>query len=161
VDRERHAQLTTLLILSLVFALVLLQKTGWEWLRPAKPKSEPSPEQAIYTMLDAARAGNVRAYLSAYTGPMAAALRQSIVEATEPGFAKYLKDSGAEVQAVAISKPETLSSEQVKVRVDYVYRDRNEVQIMYLEKEAGKWKIAKVDTAEQADPPVPFGAPAP
>ena len=123
------------------------------------PKPEPSPQDAIYAMLDAARAGDVKAYLASYTGQMDAALRQSLAETTEAGFAKYLTDSNAAVKGIAISEPQPLTDREVKVRVEYVYQDRNEAQTMYLEKGASGWKIARVDGAERVKTLVPYGTP--
>jgi hypothetical protein len=43
--------------------------------------------------------------------------------------------------------------------VEYVYQDRNEAQIMHLEKAGNDWKIARVDGAERVKTPVPYGTP--
>ena len=43
----------------------------------------PPPQDAIYVMLDAARAGDVRKYLAAYTGQMEASLKQAVSESGE------------------------------------------------------------------------------
>ena len=89
-------------------------------------------------MLDAARIGDVKSYMASYTGQMDSALKQSLAETTEAGFAKYLKDSNAAVKGIAISEPQPLTDREVKVRVEYVYQDRNEAQTMYLEKGPGR-----------------------
>ena len=84
-------QIVTVLVLTVAAGIALGRKAGWRL--PATPRAattEQSPQAAIYAMLDAARAGDVKAYLASYTGPMEAALRQTIAETTEPVFAKYL-----------------------------------------------------------------------
>ncbi len=48
---------------------------------------------------------------------------------------------------------------EVKVKVEYVFQDRNEVQWMYLEKSGNSWRIARVDTAERIQTLVPYGTP--
>src|SRR5260370_42606557 len=78
--------------------------------------------------------GDVKAYLASYTGQMESALKQSLAETTEAGFAKYLKDSNAAVKGIAISEPQSLTDREGKVRVEYGYQDRNEAQTMYLKK---------------------------
>jgi hypothetical protein len=110
-------------------------------------------------MLDAARVGDVKTYLSSYTGQMETALKQSISETSESGFSKYLKDQNASIKGIAISEPQTLTDREVKVRVEYVYQDRNEAQLMFLEKAAGGWRIARVDSTERVKTLVPYGTP--
>jgi hypothetical protein len=167
MTKERKTQAVTIIALAAAFGVVLAQKSGWMLSdvkmadivqRPA-PKSDPSPQDAIYAMLDAARVGDVKAYLASYTGQMDSALKQSLAETTEAGFAKYLKDSNATVKGIAISEPQPLTDREVKVRVEYVYQDRNEAQTMYLEKGGEGWKIARVDSAERVKTLVPYGTP--
>jgi hypothetical protein len=167
MTKERKTQVATITVLAAALGVVLAQKTGWKLsqvkvsdiVQPAAPKAEPSPQNAIYAMLDAARAGDVKAYLASYSGQMDAALKQSLAETTEKGFAKYLIDSNAAVKGIAISEPQPLTDREVKVRVEYVYQDRNEAQTMYLEKGAAGWKIARVDGAERVKTLVPYGTP--
>lgn len=167
MTQERKTQIVTVVVLAAALGVVLAQKSGWkiasvkvaDMVQPAAPKAEPSPQDAIYAMLDAARAGDVKAYLANYTGEMDTALKQSLAETTEAGFSKYLKDSNAAVKGVAISESQSLTDREVKVRVEYVYQDRNEAQMMYLQKGAGGWKIARVDGAERVKTLVPYGTP--
>jgi len=167
MKQERKAQLLTIVLMASALLVVLGQKSGWRMpkirasdLAPkAAAKAEPTPQDAIYGMLDAARAGDVKAYLASYTGQMESALRQSLAETTESGFAKYLKDSNAAIKGVAISEPQSLTDREMKVRVEYVYQDRNEAQTMYLEKLPGAWKIARVDGVERVKTLVPYGTP--
>lgn len=155
--RERKARLATLLALAGALALVIGQKANW---RPAAaPKTAPTPQDAIYAMLDAARAGDVKAYLASYTGQMEAGLKQSLAESSQSKFAAYLKDSNAAIKGVAISEPQSLTDREMKLRVEYVYQDRNEAQTMYLEKTAAGWKIARVDGVERVKTLVPYGTP--
>lgn len=45
------------------------------------------------------------------------------------------------------------------MRVEYVYQDRNEVQMMYLEKRPSGWKISRTDGDERVETLVPYGTP--
>jgi len=166
---DHHKKIITAAVLAGALALVWGQKNGWRFsnvsdqlsqisLKP-QPKPDPTPQDTIYGMLDAARAGDVKAYLANYSGQMTTALQQSVTETTEPKFAQYLKDSNAAIKGVAISEPQQLSDTQVKVRVEYVYQDRNEAQFMYLEKQSGVWKIVQVDSTERVKTLVPYGTP--
>jgi hypothetical protein len=147
-----------------LLALVALRTNGWRW--PAVLgdgqsswfKSAPAtPEDAIYAMLDAARAGDTRAYLDAFSGPMRDQLLQIVKESSEPNFAAYLKSQNAAFQGVAVSLTDHPSDTEAQVRVEYVYSDRNEVQSVSLREEASRWKIFKVAGAEQVKTLVPFG----
>ena len=110
-------------------------------------------------MLDAAREGNPRKYLAAHTGQMEAALKQAIAEKGEAAFAAYLKQFNAPIKGIAILEPQVLTDREVKLRVEYVYQDRNEAQIMYLEKVSGAWRIARVESTERVKTLIPYGTP--
>ena len=157
MNRQRIAQILTVIILGVVLGAIAAQKSGWSWrnLRPV----EQTPEDAVYAMLDAARNGDVKRYLVAYSGPMAATLRQTIADSSEAGFRQYLQDTNASLKGVAVMAPEKVSDREVTVRVEYVYQDRNEAQIMSLEKISSGWKIVKVDAAQRVKTLIPYGTP--
>jgi hypothetical protein len=161
MTRQRKAQLVTLGVLAAALAAVAVRRYGWNprdlLLRASK--TEAGPQDAVYAMLDAAREGNVRKYLAAHTGQMEAALRQTISEKGEAGFATYLKQFHAPIKGIAILEPQPLTDREVRVRVEYVYQDRNEAQSMYLEKLSGAWKIARVEAAERVKTLIPYGTP--
>jgi hypothetical protein len=123
------------------------------------PPGAPEPQDTIYAMLNAARAGDVKAYLAAYTDSMEAALRQTVAESSEPAFAQYLRSSAASIKGVATSDPEKISGAEAKVRVEYIYQERNEAQTMYLEKRPNGWKIARADAGERVPTLIPYGTP--
>lgn len=168
MNADKKAKIVTALVLAGALSVVLGQKYGWKVPnvkvsdlapRAAVPKADPTPQDAIYAMLDAGRVGDVKTYMASYTGQMEASLRQSVAETTESGFSKYLKDQNATIKGIAISEPQTLTDREVKVRVEYVYQDRNEAQLMYLEKNPAGWKISRVDTTERVKTLVPYGTP--
>ena len=154
MTRERKAQLVTLAVLLAALGAGLARKTAWHL--PAATAQDP--QDAVYAMLNAARAGDVKAYLASYSGPMESALRQSLAETTEPGFAKYLRDSNAAIKGIVVSDPQ-ITGLEAKVRVEYVYQDRNEAQIMYLEKTLDGWKISRANSDEPVKAPIPYGTP--
>lgn len=142
----------------LITALVVLGALGVAIVRK-KGVSPADPRDAIYAMLDAARAGDTRVYLAQYTGPMEASLKQALVEKGEAGFSTYLQTANAELKGLAVQEPKPVSGSEVQVQVEYVYRDRNEAQILFLEKRPEGWKIARVDSAERIKTLVPYGTP--
>ena len=160
MTKQRQAQVLTVAVLAIAVAVAVVGRSGWKLPTPARvEKAAPTPQDAIYSMLDAAREGDVKKYLSFYTGQMEGSLKQTIAESGEPSFAKYLRESNASVKGIAINEPQPLTDREVKVRVEYVYQDRNEVQYMYLEKAGDAWKIARVDAAERVKTLVPYGTP--
>jgi len=156
VNKQRIAQILTVLILAAVLGGTLAKKNGWTF-RTTRVV-EATPEDAIYAMLDAARKGDVQKYLAAYSGPMQASLRQSITESSDSAFRQYLQDTNATLKGVAVMAPE-INDREAKARVEYVYQDRNEAQNMYLEKTATGWKITRVETAQRVKTLVPYGTP--
>jgi hypothetical protein len=151
VNKQRVAQILTVLILAGVLGGTLAKKNGWT-LRTTR-------EDAIYAMLDAARKGDVAKYLAAYSGSMQTSLRQSIAESSNSAFSQYLQDTNAALKGVAVMAPEITSDREAKARVEYVYQDRNEAQNMYLEKTTTGWKITRVETAQRVKTLIPYGTP--
>lgn len=162
MTKERKAQAITIVVLLGAVAFAGYRKgafQGIELSRPNVVKADPTPQDVIYGMLDAARDAKVSDYLASYTGQMEQALRKAIAEQGEAGFAKYLRETNAPIKGIALQEPQSLTEREVKVRVEYVFQDRNEVQFMYLEKAGNSWKIARVDSAERIQTLVPYGTP--
>jgi hypothetical protein len=151
MSKQRKAQIATIGVLVAVVAVIALRRTS------QTPRRESTPQDAIYAMLDAARDGNVRKYLSYYADPMQASLKQTIAESAD--FSRYLRDSNAPIKGIAINEPEKLTELEVKARVEYVYQDRNEIQYVYLQKIGGDWRIVRMDAAERIKTPIPYGTP--
>ena len=105
------------------------------------------------------REGNLPKYLGAHTGAMEASLRRAAAEIGEARLLESLREKNAPVKGVAIQEPERLSERESKARVEYVFDNRNEVQIVYLEKAGERWKIARVENAQRIETLVPYGTP--
>ncbi len=153
MTKERKAQIVTVAVLAAAVVGIVVFK------RVPTTAAPPKPQDAVYRMLDAARDGDVKKYLSAYSGQMEVSLRQAITETGEAAFSKYLKDSNAAIKGVAIMEPQSLTEREVKLKVEYVYQDRNETQQMYVENTPGGWRIARVDSAKRVKTLVPYGTP--
>lgn len=160
MNQERKAQIVTVVILAMGLGIAAYRKGSFQFRNTViAEKPSMTPQDVVYAMLDAAREGDVRKYVALYTGQMESALKQVVSESSESGFSKYLKDSNAAIKGVAVNEPAPVTDTEVKLRVEYVYQDRNEVQFMYLEKAGDKWRIARVDGAERAKTLVPYGTP--
>jgi len=164
--QNRNAQLLTGILIAAIAAFLVAKQRG---LTPESvseavtsatvEKAPPSPQDAVYAMLDAARDGNVPGYMSHFTGQMTTLLDQSLAENGEAKFAEYLKRTNAPIKGVAINEPQKLTEREVKARVEYVYTDRNEVQNMFLVKIGEVWKIERLEETERIKTLIPYGTP--
>ncbi len=116
------------------------------------------PRDVIYAMLDAARDGLVHDYLACYAGHLERTLRQSMEEMGAERFSEFLRERNEDIKGIAMNAPEK-SGSKARVRVEYVYADRNEVQQVYLEAAGSTWKIAGVSEIRRVETPVPYGTP--
>ena len=145
MKKSRKAQATTLALLPAAAGFAIVRNM------PSSSAGQ-GPQDTVYAMLNAAKAGDVKAYLASYTGQMEASLRQTLT-------ANYLKDSHAAIKGVAVSDPQKITDLEAKVRVEYIYQDRNEVQMVYLEEGPAGWKISRVDSDERVQTLIPYGTP--
>ena len=151
----------TLAFVVVLLAVVLVRKdpaliSSWTaWIRNETAPASRSPEDAIYAMLDAERAGDTKAYLDAFSGPIHDRLQQVIKEESPAKFGSYLVRN-ADFQGVAITVTGQPTEDEVRARVEYVYGDRNEVQKLQLERHEGRWRIVQVAGAESIRSLFPF-----
>src|SRR5262245_11449996 len=107
MSKERQAHIVTVLILAAVVGVALLRKTNvGASFAVLVERSEPTPQDTVYDMLDAGKEGDVEKYISSHTGEMAESLRRTIAEATD--FAQYLRKSNAAIKGIAVAEPQWL-----------------------------------------------------
>src|ERR1039457_6046946 len=106
------------------------RKAGW-FGGTATPAAtyEEAMSAAVYATIDAARAGDASRYLAGYTGPMRVALQRSLDDGGAAAFARYLRSLDAGVKGLAVWV-ESGAGREAKARVEYVYQERNEVQVL-------------------------------
>jgi hypothetical protein len=156
VKHKAAARIVTILVLAAAVGIVVARKTDFRFNRLTE-QQQSSPQDAIYSMLDAARSGDVARYLSSYTGEMSQSLARA--KSDSPDFAKYLRDSNAQLKGIAVMEPQPQPDGQVELRVEYVYQDRNEAQFFFLAKTRDGWKISRVETSERVKTLIPYGTP--
>jgi hypothetical protein len=149
-------------VFAVVFVVVLLALGKWRlpanfWPAWKSSVASETPQDAIYGMLDAARAGDTKTYLDWFAGEIRDQLLQIVRENSEPTLAAYLKSQNSAFHGVAVSVTDRPSQTEATVRVEYVYSGHNEVQDVYLRKGSSGWKIVKVANAEPAKTLFPFG----
>src|SRR6185436_12170813 len=128
MTQQQKARYLTIAVIGTVVVVIAGQKAGWKLPTGTAALRPPEPRDTIYQMLDAARVGDAAAYLRCFTGQMEATLGQSQSEMGAQAFSQYLVSTNKEVKGVALSEPAALTDREVRVRVEYVYQDRNEVQ---------------------------------
>lgn len=167
MKKESKARAVTIAVIAVAALVTIGRQAGWRLPGPeavsvvatASPQAQSKPQDVIYRMLDAAAQGDIPAYLDCYSGPLLRGLRQSRDEMTPDGFARYLVETNRQIKGIAIAEPAAMSESEVEVRVEFVYRDRNEAQQFSLEKLSGEWKIAQVSKTERVETLVPYGTP--
>ena len=139
-------------------AIALFGAIGVGILRNRKAPSETvGPEATVFAMIQAARTGNVSRYLASYGAPALENLRQTIREQGETAFADEIRRSNATIQGIAAADPE-ITGDSAKIRVEYIYTDRTQVQRLSLIRYPKGWLIVGTEEEELARMPVPFGA---
>lgn len=166
MNRARQAQTITAVVLTALVLFLVTRRPQTSAPEPAPASAPvtaaptgPTPQDAVYAMLDAARAGEVTTYLRYFEGELAASLRQSAAEQGDARFAQYLKDSNAPVKGIAVSEAPGAPAGEARLRVELVYADRNEAQLVHLQKAGAEWKIVKLETASRVKTLVPYGTP--
>ena len=157
MSREYTAKLVTILLLSGLAILVWVRRSA---VSASGQGAADGPVETVYAMLAAARRGDVEAWLSHYSAPLEVILRRTASEKGYAGLRNYLIQSKADIKGIALTGPKPVSDREVQIRVEYVFKDRNEAQTMYLENRSGPWRIYRVDDTERVKTLVPYGAPA-
>jgi hypothetical protein len=159
---KRPAVLTGLFILILL-SLIFLRTHGWRvaegvsaLFSHTRPRAA-TPEDTIYGMLDAARAGNTAVYVDTFSGSLQQQIQQAIRESGKTQFASYLTAQSSSFQSVALSVADQPSNLEARLRVEYVYTNRNEVQTFHLKKSEGRWKIISISGTDQIKTLIPYG----
>src|ERR1700761_7498664 len=126
--------LLTVTFLALLVGLIFLRTHGWRLpvsvsgLFSRAQAVPATPEDTVYRMLDAARAGNTAVYVNTFSGPLQQQIQQVIRESGQKQFASYLTGQSLSFQSVALSVTDQPSDLEARLRVEYVYSNRNEVQ---------------------------------
>jgi len=112
-------------------------------------------------MSDAARKGDVQAYLDCFSGSLRQSLEKTAADMGEVRFSEYLKKLNNEMTGIAVSNFEKVSEDTATLRVEFVYRGKNEAQNHRFKLIDGKWKIDSLDNAEGVPTLIPYGTKVP
>jgi hypothetical protein len=144
------------LIVLLGALLVFTQRERWKGMLSAE-KSAATPEDVIWQMTDAARTGEVQAYLDCFSGTLRQTLDKTAAEMGAAKFKAYLQQRNAEVTGIAVSALEQPEAQTAALRVEFVCRGKSEAQKHHFKCLNGQWHIERVDGGEQIPLPSPYG----
>ncbi len=157
--KKRLPVIVTILLIAAAFIL-LTQRERLSGLKWGTQKPVASPEDVIWRMSDAAREGNVQAYLDCFSGALRQNLNKTATEMGQAQFSQYLKKLNDEMTGIAVSDLEQANEQSATLKVEFVFRGKNEAQKHHFKLADGKWTIDAVDDAQRLKVLIPYGAPA-
>ena len=116
-----------------------------------------TPEEAIQSMLDASRRGDIRAYLDCFTSAFRPQLEATRQQMGEGRFRAYLVESQAPVVGVATTRLPEAGPDRARCEVEFVLRDKNQRQTVELRKQGERWRIETMSQAVYVKPVIPYG----
>jgi len=124
-------------------------------------RGRATPEVVVQQSLAAARTGSVRDYLTCFGGALRDQMEATRRELGEERFAQSLQRRATQTVGVATSRvpSEPAGSTDVVLRVEQVFRDRNEVQDFVLARRWGRWRIVALGVSNTKQMPIPYGTP--
>jgi len=125
--------------------------------RPAQEEPALAAEECLRNTLDAARKGDVAAYLSSFGGAFHQRLQHEVEQRGNAAFAADLRRAAQARKGHAIYAPESDGPGAYVITVESVYADRNERQAYRLERSAGNWLITAVEPARGYTPRTKYG----
>ncbi len=159
--RKRPQYAAAFLTLAIVFialiSAMMLRRTNDS--KPTDASRAETPESTVAKMLDAAKKGNVDAYLDCFAGDLLSTFESRMSGQSSERVSSELKNSEQDLQAHAISRGKDIGEIEVMLDVEKIYRDFNKRQEMRLRKVGDRWKIVEIQAAESFSPPIPYGTP--
>ena len=153
MKKRLPAIVTLLLIGSALVVLTQRQRfSGWQ-----SQRETATPEDIVWRMSDATREGDVQAYLDCFSGALKQNLQRTADDMGESQFGQYLKSLNSELTGIAVSDLEQPDGQTATLKVEFVFRGKNEAQKYNFTLFAGGWKITKVDGSEQIKTLIPYG----
>jgi hypothetical protein len=151
------------IFLALLLGLIFLRTHGWKLppnltrILSGSRTTPATPEDTVYGMLDAARAGDTTVYVDTFSGPLQQQIQQAVRESGKRQFSSYLAGQSASFQSVALSVTDQPSDVEARLRIEYIYSNRNEVQMYHLRKFDSRWKIVGISGTDLTKTLIPWG----
>jgi hypothetical protein len=111
----------------------------------------------IRNMSRYSREGRVEEYLNCFEPELRTRLERARDEMKRNKFADSLRRRAAPVRGIAFSDEIRLDEETIRIKVEWVFEDRNEIQHFMLKKAGDVWKIVDMTEARYKKPIIPYG----
>lgn len=117
--------------------------------------------QPVEDAFAAAKDGNLDRYLDQFSGPLRGQLARSRAEKGDGFLRDYLARLSGPIKGIAVHVDcqEMTGAGSVRVPVEFIYADRNEMQRFSLQRSAGRWRIARIESVRAARTLIPYGTP--
>lgn len=139
------------------FIISLLLTAGLACDRAQSPTAVTTPSERVQAMSRLAEEGSADEYVDCFTGKLKAKIEQTREDMTDEEFGAVIRKRAGAVKGVAISNREELADGGVRLRVDWVFADRNEIQTFTLRADGDDWKIAEITDSQYEKPEIPYG----
>lgn len=147
------------LILKILPVLLMLGAFIFFVRRDREETAALGPEEILLNMAVALGEGQVEEFLDCFGGRLGLSLRAIVDENETQEVSRWLKNRGTQIKGFAVTEVVNMSAEQVLVRTETVYGDRNSGQEFILESEGGEWKIVQSDFEAVQEWETNFGKP--
>lgn len=117
------------------------------------------PQDAVNAFFNAARDGDVQAYLRLTTGQLRTSLEQLRRQQGAEVFRENMQRSLDGIKGQAVRKLPQSPVGAAAFEVELIFSDRNEVQTFVLEPVGAGWAIASIEAARVYRPEIPYGTP--
>jgi hypothetical protein len=149
--KERIATGLTVLVIAGILAYALI-------VRPGGDSEADSPDAAVSRMHEAAKRGDIVAYLDCFTGRLRDRMEQAREDMGDDRFRRHLQETAAQVKGIAVSDQEERRG-KARMRVEFVHAEFHEAQWISVRVERGQWRIYAMGESERVIPPVKYGTP--
>lgn len=115
------------------------------------------PEAPVWNMFKAAGSADVKGYLNCFSEQIVDKIKATIEEMGYDQFRRYLRNMDESIMGIAITDRENIAEDKIRLKVELVFRDRNEVQKIVVGKERGAWKIVEMSDSARIKTLIPYG----
>jgi hypothetical protein len=120
-----------------------------------------SPALPVEEAIEAAQKGDIDGYLARFTDPLSAQLTRLRAEKGDAYLRDYLTRLTAPVRGITadLNRRESVGPDTIRLPIEFVYADHNEMQRFLLRQERGQWRISGVDLVRSSPTLIPYGTP--
>jgi hypothetical protein len=129
---------------------------------PSPPVEEGvTPATPVEAAMEAAKRGDLDAYLAQFADPLKAQLTKTRAEKGDAYLRDYLKRLTTPIKGIAadLNRMETVRPDTVNLPVQFLYADHNETQTFQLRQQGAEWRICQIASARAAPTLIPYGTP--